>query len=75
MNFIINLSSTVRRNKVYNIILIIINQYSKIIYYITCTEEINASELKEKLIKKIFSKFRFSRSIISDKELIFILKY
>ncbi len=75
MNFIINLLFTVRRNKVYNIILIIVDRYSKIIYYIIYIKEIDAFKLKERLIKKIFLKFEFSRSIISDKELIFILKY
>ncbi len=52
-----------------------INQYLKMIYYIACIKEINTSKLKEKLIKKIFLKFRFSRSIISDRKLIFTLKY
>jgi len=45
------------------------------IYYITCIEEINASKLKEKLIKKVFLKFEFLRFIISNRRLIFILKY
>jgi len=53
----------------------IINQYSKIIYYIMCIKEIDTSKLKKRLIKKIFLKFKFSRSIISDRESIFILKY
>jgi len=75
MNFIIDLLSIVRRSKVYNTILIIVNRYLKMIYYIACIKEINASELNERLIKKIFSKFRFSRSIINDRELMFILKY
>ncbi len=38
-------------------------------------KEIDAFKLKERLIKKIFSKFRFSKSIISNRRLIFILKY
>ncbi len=40
-----------------------------------CIKEINTFKLKERLIKKIFSKFRFSRSIINNRRLIFILKY
>ena len=75
MNFIIDLLSTIHRNKTHDAILVIVNWYSKIVYYITCTEEINASKLEERLIKKMFLKFRFSRSIISNRELIFILKY
>ena len=51
------------------------NQYLKIIYYIMCIKEINTSKLKERLIKKIFLKFEFSKSIINNRELIFILKY
>ncbi len=38
-------------------------------------KEINTSELKKKFIKKIFLKFEFFKSIISNRELIFILKY
>ncbi len=75
MNFIINLLSIICRNKIYDFILIIINQYSKIICYIICTEEINASKFKKRLIKKIFLKFEFSKSIISNKRSTFILKY
>jgi len=75
MNFIINLSSVIHKSKVYNIILIIVNWYLKMIYYIAYIKEIDASELKERLIKKIFSKFRFLRFIISDRRLMFILKY
>ncbi len=51
------------------------NRYLKIIYYIACIKEINASKLKERLIKKIFLKFEFFRSIISNRRLIFISKY
>ncbi len=40
-----------------------------------CIKEINTFKLKKKLIKKIFSKFKFFKSIISDRELMFILKY
>jgi len=75
MNFIINLLSIIRRSKAYNFILIIMNQYLKIICYITCTKEIDVSKLEERLIKKMFSKFRFLRSIISNRESTFILKY
>ncbi len=75
MNFIIDLPPVIYRNKVYNIIFIIVNRYLKIIYYIIYIEEINTSKLKERLIKKIFLKFKFFRSIISNRELIFILKY
>ncbi len=75
MNFIINLLSTVRRSKVYNIILIIMNRFLKIVYYIICIKEINAFKLKERLIKKIFLKFKFFKSIINNKELMFTLKY
>jgi len=75
INFIINLPSVIYRSKTYNIILIIINRYLKIICYIVYIEEINTSELKERLIKKVFSKFEFLRFIISDRELTFILRY
>ncbi len=40
-----------------------------------CIKEINASKLKERLIKKMFLKFKFLKSIISDRRLMFILKY
>ncbi len=51
------------------------NRYSKMIYYIIYKKEIDAFKLKKRFIKKMFLKFKFSRFIISDKELMFILKY
>ena len=45
------------------------------IYYISYTKEINASELTDRLIKVVFLKKKTLRFIISDRKSIFILKY
>ena len=75
MNFITGLLPLKYRKKVYDAILIIIDQFFKIIYYISYTKKINASELTDRLIKIVFLKKRTSRFIISNRGSTFMLKY
>ena len=75
MNFITELLPSKCRKKAYNAILIIVDQFFKMIYYILCTKEINASELTDRLIKIVFLKKETLRSIISDRGSTFTLKY
>jgi hypothetical protein len=75
MNFIITLSSAVRRRKVYNALFIIIDRFSKMVQYIACLKEINALDIGDRLIETIFSRFGKPRSIISNRELTFTSKY
>jgi hypothetical protein len=74
LDFIIGLPLSGRRDKAYNVILIIICRYFKILRYITYTTEIDAPELAKKLYEKIVSKLNMPALMISDKERVFISK-
>ena len=53
----------------------IVDQFFKIIYYISYTKKIDASELADRLIEIVFLKKKTLRFIISNRESTFILKY
>jgi hypothetical protein len=55
MDFIIALPPAVRRRKVYNTLLIIIDRFSKMVQYIAYLKDINAPDIGDRLIETIFS--------------------
>jgi hypothetical protein len=75
LNFIIGLPLSGRRDKAYNVILIVICRYSKILRYIAYITEIDAPELAERLYEEIVSKLGMSVSMISNKGRVFISKW
>jgi hypothetical protein len=75
IDFIIALPPAIHRRKVYNALLIIIDRFSKIVQYIAYLKEIDASDIGDRLIKTIFSRFSKPRSIVSNRGLTFTLKY
>ena len=60
---------------VYNTILVIINRYLKIALYFLVLKIITAVETADLLIDSVFTRFRFPNSIISDRDLRFILDF
>jgi hypothetical protein len=75
LNFITGLPPSGRRNKAYNIILIIICRYSKMLRYIAYTTKIDAPELTKRLYEKIVSKLDMPILMINDKGRVFIFKW
>ena len=75
MNFITNLSSSKYKYYVYDVILVIVNRYIKIIVYISTIKKINAIELEKLLIQKVFLKFDALEDIVIDREFIFISEF
>ena len=71
MNFIMKLFSNKRRGVVYDSILIIIDQYIKMIKYILIIKKINVAELTKMFFKKIILCFDMSNEIMSDKKFVF----
>ena len=61
--------------KPYDAILVVVNRYSKICYYIPTRTKVDASQLAAILIAKVFSKFSTPRLIVSDKGTTFTTKY
>jgi hypothetical protein len=66
------LPSSRRRNNVYNLILIIINKYTKIMKYILIIKKIIIIKLINIFINDIIFKYENSKKIIFDRNLIFI---
>ena len=75
MNFIINFSSNKHKNHVYNVCLIIVNKYTKMILYIFVTKKINVVDLIEILFEKIVLMFETSTDIVFDRKSIFTNAY
>ena len=75
MDFIIRLLLLRFKDKVYNSILVIVNKYIKIIYYILIIKEINIPELIKLFILHVIKDFNIPSSIISNKGLVFINKF
>ena len=76
MDFIVKLPSSKHKGNIYNSIFIIINQYIKMVWYLSTNIIIKSHKLDNLLMKKIF--FYSSgifMSIISNKNSIFISDY
>ncbi len=72
MNFVTNLSSSKRREVVYNLIFVIINRCIKMIKYILIITRINVVKLTKVFFEKIILRFNMSVNIISNKDSVFI---
>jgi hypothetical protein len=75
MNFITDFPLAGRKDKTYDIILIVINRFSKIARFIACTKDIDAVKMAERLTKDIIFKLGISRSTVIDRGNLFISKY
>ena len=75
INFITGLLPSKCRKKAYDAILVVVDQFFKMICYILCIKEIDASELADRLIKIVFLKKKTLRFIVSDRGSTFMLKY
>ena len=75
MNFITNFSSNKYKNHVYDVCLMIVNKYTKMILYIFVTKKINVVDLIEILFEKIVLIFETSINIIFDRKSIFTNAY
>ena len=75
MNFIINLFFNKLNEFVFNFILIIVNRYIKYARYIFSRKNWNAKRLTNVIFNEIFTKFDLSKSIINDRDSLFIAHY
>ena len=72
MNFIIDLSFNKYRDKIYNVILIIINRFIKIIRYLIINTIINIAKLMKIFYIKMIYYYNILNDIINNKNSIFI---
>ena len=75
MDFIMNLSSSVYNDYMYNNVLVVVNQYTKIVYYLFITKLINICNLTDFMYCHIFLMFDWLKGIILDKSSVFINSY
>jgi hypothetical protein len=75
MNFIIDLSFSKRREQIYDVILIIIDRYTKYFKYISARKDWTAKQLTNELFDEIFFKQRMLKFIIFDRESLFTFNF
>jgi hypothetical protein len=75
MNFITNFSFNKRSNDVYDFILVIINRYIKMTFYIFVTKKIIAIELTKIIFDHVMLKYDASKNVISNREFVFTSAY
>ncbi len=75
MNFITNFSLNKRLNDVYNSVLVIINHYIKMTFYISVTKKITIVELKKIIFNHVMFKYDASKDVVSNKEFVFTSVY
>jgi hypothetical protein len=75
MNFIINLSFNKRNEQIYDFILIIINYYTKYFKYISAKKDWTTKQLTNQLFDEIFFKHEMSKSIMFDRNSLFIFNF
>ena len=71
MNFIMKLSSNKKRGVVYDLILIIIDRYIKMIKYVSIIKKIDVAKLTKMFFKKIVLRFNMLNEIVNDKKFVF----
>ena len=75
MNFIIGLPPSRQGNKVYNVIYIIVDYYTKIALYLPIVKTITITKLADLFLDKVVRHFRTPRGIISNYSSIFTNKF
>ena len=75
MNFVTEFSFSKYQDKVYDLCLIIVNRYTKMILYISVTKNINAMKFIKIINKKINLQFDNSKEIVSNRKFVFIKLY
>jgi sulfur relay (sulfurtransferase) DsrC/TusE family protein len=75
MNFITNLSSSKRSNDVYDFVLVIINRYIKMTFYISVTKKITIVELINIIFDHVMLKYDVSKNVVSNREFVFTNAY
>ena len=75
MNFVIKLSSSKKRDVVYDLILMIIDRYIKMIKYILIIKKIDVAKLTKVFFEEIVLRFDMSDEIVNDRNFMFTNKF
>jgi hypothetical protein len=66
IDFITGLPAARHQNSIYDVILVVVDAYTKWALYVPCTKDIDVPELAELLFKIVFSKYGVPKRIVSD---------
>ena len=72
MNFVIDLLLNKLKNVIYNVILMIINRFTKIIKYLFIKITIDIVTLTKMFYNKIIYRYNILNDIVNDRDFIFI---
>ena len=75
MNFVIELSSNKRRDVVFDLILMIVDRYIKMIKYILIIKKINVAKLTKVFFEEIVLRFDMSDEIVNDRNFVFTSEF
>jgi hypothetical protein len=75
MNFITDLSLSKRNEQIYDSILIVIDRYTKYFRYISARKDWTTKQLTNQLFDEIFFKHEMSKSIMFDRDSLFIFNF
>ena len=75
MDMITDLSSSKHRDNVYDVILVMVNHYTKMTRYLSTINKLITVKLTDMFFKHIVLQYRTSRRIVSDWESIFTSSY
>ncbi len=75
MNMITGLPSSKHSNSVYDVILMVVDRYIKMAWYISISKTLIAIQLADIFFEKIVCHYRTFKEIVSDKGLIFMSSY
>jgi len=75
MNMITDLPSSKHSNSVYDAILVVVDRYIKMAWYISISKTLTAMQLADIFFEKIVCHYRTLKEIVSDKDSIFTSSY
>ncbi len=75
MNMITGLPSSKRSNSVYDAILVVVDRYIKMAWYISISKTLTAMQLADIFFEKIVCRYRTLKEIVSDRGSIFTSSY
>jgi hypothetical protein len=75
MNFITDFSFNKCSNDVYDFVLVIINRYIKMTFYIFVTKKIIAIELAKIIFDHVMLTYDTSKDVVSNREFVFTSAY
>jgi hypothetical protein len=75
MDFITDLPPSKKNSQIYDMILVVIDRFTKLVWYILTRKTINISELVDLFIQYIFKDFGSPKSITNNRGFVFTSKF